>query len=1108
MSTTAADNLNSKQYLTVVDLISEGEIVGLVNGNKSIYLNNTPLQNANGSYNFVNPQDPSWTSSITKTTGTQTQSYIALTTDIENEIPIGTVVEQAVPIIRTITNPNVDTVRITLSWPQLQLYKTNGDIVGSTVQFIIEVQYAGAGFQQVIGWTNGGTVTGRTGDVYQTDFLIALNGSFPVDIRVTRSTGDSTNPQLIDAFSWSSYTEITNLKLNYPHSALIAMRLDAEQFNSIPSRAYRVRGVKLSIPSNAIVDSTTGALIYSGTWSGTFATTKQWTSDPAWVLWDLLTSKRYGFGDFISASQLDKWAFLSASQYASALNTYTSSSEIADRAARGLAPRTGTTNDYDATTGKHGIYNGLGNYEPRFSCNANIQTAEDAYKVINDLCSVFRSQPFWSTGSVTITQDAPKAPSYQFTLANVTEEGFSYQSSSLKNRPTVAVVSYLDLNRRDVAYEVVEATNLNNQNLVATYGVTTKQIAAFATTSRAQANRLGRWLLYSEWMESEIVSFTTSIDAGVVVRPGQIIQISDPLRAGARRGGRINSATTSTVTVDDATGLTSGASPTLSVVMPDGSVATSTVASISGNTLTVSPAFSTAPNPNSVWVYQTSDLQATTWRVLAVQEQDSSHYVVSALAYAAGKFDYVENGVALQARDVTDLDVAPAAPTNLVFAEQLYLYQGQVRSKIIASWKPVLGVNQYRILWRKDSGNWASVTKQGPDFEVLDITPGFFEFQVYSLSATLKTSTTALTGSITALGKTAPPSDVTGFAYSVSKDIGVTLSWNAISDIDLAQYEIRRGTSWSSSTLVAQIKGTSYKMGYLDDGSYSYLIKAVDTSGSYSVNAASIAISVVPPNSTTISSTIQANNLVLSWAAPTITTYDIAYYRVTYGDSYASSVELAKPQSTSFLVPVTWTGSRTFYVVPVDLVGKYYDPPASKTITITNATAPSVTASFYGRSCTLNWTPVSGTLPTAFYEVAYGSSFASRTVIAKVSADGSAYSTPASWAGSQTFYVTAMDGNGNYGATGSVVATISKAPAPTITSVFTGGNVTLSWAAVKGTLEVAYYEIRLGATFATATVIGTSTSNNYTTKVTWSGTTTKLWVVAVDITGLYGAGGS
>jgi predicted phage tail protein len=1048
----AKDNLNSTQYAAVLDLISEGEIQGLKDGLKSIFINNTALQNADNSYNFKNV-------TVVTRTGTQDQSYIPLLPDIESEKPVGVTVEQATPVTRTITDETVNAARVTITVPALQQFADNGDIKGSSFALTISVQYNGGGFTTV----TTDTVSGRSGDQFQRDYLVNLSGAFPVDIRVTRTSADSSSAKIQNAFSWSSYTEITYAKLRYPNSALVALRVDAEQFNSIPSRSYLVRGIKVKIPNNATVDATTGRLIYSGIWSGTFGAAA-WTTDPAWILWDLLTSTRYGFGDHIQVAQLDKWAFYACSQYASTL-----------------------------------VPNGFGGQEPRFSCNVNIQTQQDAYKLINDMCSVFRAMPYWSTGALTVSQDAPKDPAYLFTLANVSEAGFSYQGGSLKTRPNVAVVSYLDLDLRDTAYEVVE-----DAAAIAKYGAITREISAFACTSRGQANRLGQWLLYSEQNESEVVSFTASIDAGVLVRPGQIIEISDPMRAGARRGGRISSATTTTVTVDDATGLPSSGG-TLSVILSDGTVQTRSVSSRSGAVITVTSAFSSAPNANSIWIYETNNLQTSTWRVLSVTEQDQAQYAISALAYNASKYGYIENGLTLQQRDITNLNEIPAAPASVGFVEALYTYQDQIRAKVVVSWPSVTGVNQYRIRWRKDGANWINSDVLTNQFEILDITPGQFDVQVYSLNAALKPSTTAATGTIDALGKTAPPSDVGGLVFSADKNIGVTLNWVGVSDIDLNVYEVRRGTSWASAIYVTQIKSTSYKVGYLDDGTYTYLVKAIDTSGVYSVNAASVAVTIAGANSTTISSTIQGSDLVLTWTVPTITTYAIDYYRVTYGNSYGTSIELAKTNGTSFTVPINWTGARTFWVVPVDMVGRFTDPPNSTVATINGAAAPVVSSTVGGSTATLQWSAVAGTLPTAGYEIRQGATFSTATVLANITA--TSYTLKATWSGAQTFWVVARDVNGNYGTAASNVITIDGAAAPTLSSSFAGQNVVFGWASVKGTLDTDYYLLKRGASWAAGTAVATIDSTAYTLKADWSGAQT-FWLAAVDINGTEGTPGS
>jgi hypothetical protein len=799
--TEAGDNLNSAQYATVLDLISEGEIQGLKAGAQSIFINNTPLQNANGTYNFQNV-------TVYTRNGTQSQAYIPGADGVEDEKPVGVQVQQATPIVRTITDANVDAARITITVPQLQLFTDQGDIEGTSVQLQIAVQYGGGGYTTVID----DTIAGRTADTYQRDYLVGLS-STPADIRVTRITADSSSAKLANAFNWTSYTEITYAKLRYPNSALVGLRVDAEQFSSIPSRSYLIRGIKVQIPSNATVDQTNGRLVYAGIWNGSFGAA-QWCSDPAWILWDLLTSTRYGFGDHVKAAQLDKWAFYAASQYASAL-----------------------------------VPDGFGGSEPRFSCNINIQTAEEAYKLINDMCSVFRAMPYWSTGALTISQDRPADSAYLFTLANVSEEGFSYQGSSRKTRPTVAVVSYLDLPSRDIAYEVVE-----DQSAIAKHGVVTTQISAFACTSRGQASRIGEWLLYSEQYEGEVVSFTASIDAGVVVRPGQIIEISDPVKAGSRRGGRIRSATTTTVTVDNAADLTPSGG-TLSVIMPDGTVQSRTVTAIAGNVVTLTTPLATAPNANSVWLYQASNLQTSTWRVLSVQEQDGAKYAISALAYNASKYDYIERGAALQPRDITDLNVIPEAPTNLRAVEALYENNGRVLSKLIVAWQPVVGVNQYRYRWRQQNGNWSTSTQQRPDFEIYDTTPGRYEIEVYSVNAGLRSSVLPALLTFNVLGKTAPPADVTGLSLVPIDQASAIISWEASTELDVkigGKVLIRHtpelvGAVWENSIeIVPAASGNqTQKQVPLLEGTY--LLKFEDDGGRRSPNATLIVADLPTP---------------------------------------------------------------------------------------------------------------------------------------------------------------------------------------------------------------------------------------------------------------------
>jgi hypothetical protein len=801
--TTARDSLDSTQYAQLIDLISEGEIAGLKDGFKSIFLDNTPLQNPDGSFNFQNV-------TIYTRNGTDRLNQDPIPfASIQDTRPVGVTVRNDGPVTRTITDSQTEAVRVTITVPRLERITNEGDTVGEAARLQIAIQYNGGGYTTVID----DTIAGRSGDLYQRDYLVGLAGAFPVDVRVTRITPDSNDLRTANEFSWSSYTEIIYAKLNYSHSALVGIRIDAEQFNSIPTRSYRVRGVKVAVPNNATVDQTNGRITYAGIWNGTFGAA-QWTSDPAWILWDLLTSTRYGFGEHITAASLDKFAFFSASQYASEL-----------------------------------VLDGFGGYEPRFSCNTNIQTQEDAYKLINDLCSTFRVMPYWGLGSLTVSQDKPVDPAYLFTLANVTEEGFSYSNSSLKTRPNVAVVSYLDLALRDTVFEVVEdAENIGK------YGVIKTEISAFACTSRGQARRIGEWILYSERYENETITFTTSLDAGVVVRPGQVIEVADPVKAGARRGGRIAAATTTAITVDDATGLTASGAQ-LSVILSDGTVEKRTVASIVGDVITVSAAFTTAPNVNSVWVYETSNIQPSTWRVLAIQEQDGINYTVSALSYNSSKYDYIERDQPLQQRDITDLNVIPEAPTNLTATEVLYDGGGIAKSKLVVDWQPTVAVKDYRIRWRYEPGNWNTFNVSRLDFEILDTSPGVYTIEVYAIGANLRPSTEPALLTVQAFGKTAPPADVNGVSLVAGDELSGILNWERAVDLDVllgGKVLIRHstdlvGATWEESQDLVPAAAGSQTQKQVPILEGSYLLKFEDDFGNRSVNATAVIVDLPTP---------------------------------------------------------------------------------------------------------------------------------------------------------------------------------------------------------------------------------------------------------------------
>ena len=672
------------------------------------------------------------------------QQAIQGISEIETENAVGVAVTKASPVSRSITNTSVNAVRVTLGFPSLQKFEDDGDINGAEVAINIQTIENDGTTTTVI--TD--TVKGRTASTYFRDYKInfASDTSFPVTIRVNRTTDDSTETTLQNSSLWSSFTEIINEQRAYANSAHVAIRFDAQTFPSIPKRMYKVRGTKIKIPHNGTVQSD-GSISYSGTFNGTFKTDKEWTNDPAWILYDLLTTSK-GFGDQIDTTQLDVFSFYSASVY--------SATQVDD---------------------------GLGGTEPRFSCNVVIQNQKQAYNLINDLCSVMRVMPFYSAGTISITQDRPTDPSYLFNLSNVTEQGFTYSNSSKNSKVTVVNVAYFNNETQEIDYETVEDTALQ-----AKYGVVTKNLRGFATTSRGMASRLGKWFLYTQSNEAEIVNFTTTLESGTLVRPGAVINIADPLRAGVRRGGRIKTGVSTTqIIVDDEnnTDLATTDSATLSVILADGTLETKTIDSISGTTITVSSAFSSTPPSNSVWVIENTTVQLQTFRVIGVSEVDQLAYQITAVAHNSSKYANVEDGTVLAARTITTLTSIKPSPSNLQSSEQIVVLNNRAVSKLFIQWQPVAGVTEYMVQYRFQNENFISERITRPDFTIFETKNGTYEIRVFSYNALGKPSITPATTSITTVGKTALPADVQNLRIEPISDQFVRLRFDKSTDVDV-----------------------------------------------------------------------------------------------------------------------------------------------------------------------------------------------------------------------------------------------------------------------------------------------------------------------------------
>ncbi len=849
--TRTPDTLHSRQFATFLDLISEGEIEGFATASregqtkgttaynhaafKDIFLNDTPILKANASSSNPIPTDFNFQGvGFTPRFGTANQSKIPGIESSASTTSVGVEVKNsdANGVTRQISdkspNTNPDRARVTVTFPQIQHAKDNGDLLGSEVRLQIFVQFNAGGYQLRVD----DTIRGRTADAYQKDYSLDLNGTFPVDIRVKRLTADSTSSSLVNAFQWTSFSEIIDDANTYPNSAYSSLRLDSMQFSSIPSRKFRIRGIKVRIPGagannsgTPTVDNNTGRIVYPEgyVFNGVMGAS-QWTSCPSMVLLDLLTDQRYGFGVHISPDQstdakryenLDLFSFVTASKFANTL-----------------------------------VRSGFGNeLEPRFSCNANIQSSSDAFELINDLASVMRCMPIWTAGTITLAQDSRKDSSYLFSLANVTEEGFNYSGSSLKTRHTAVAVSYFNMDSREIDFELVDDIPAQQK-----YGIITKQVKAFGCTSRGQAQRFGKAILFAEQNESEVVAFATSIDSGVVVRPGAVIDIADPVRSGVRRGGRIKAATTNSITVDNTseTNVVSTNNAHVSVIMPNGTVERKQVTDVTADVITIDGTFSTIPNVNSVWLLENDEVLPQKFRVITVEEQDGVNYAITALSYVDQKYNFIEEeNFTLTPRTVSILNLPKPPPSALVAEEKLVVINNRAVSKLIISWQPIAGVTQYQVNYRFNNGNFVSTSVSSPDFEIFNTSIGTYEIQVFSYNTALQLSSSSADLTFNAVGKTAVPDDVTGLSIEPFSDKLIRLRWNISKDIDVTHggfVYVRHstktdgtGTFANAIDLIDALPGNSTQavVPFLEG---EYILKFQDDGGRFSKGETSVVI--------------------------------------------------------------------------------------------------------------------------------------------------------------------------------------------------------------------------------------------------------------------------
>ena len=695
-----ADNtLRSRQFARVIDLICEGEIEGLVgaeispeHAERSIYFDGVPLRNEMGQSNF-DVSAFSWAF----VPGTQNQPVIPTGGSVASELQVSQEVKAGNtgggPVVRSIPETYIDSCRVTVSVPRLTTQDTsNGDINGSSVQFAIDVQNNGGGFVQVMA----PTISGKTNSEYQRSYEFDLPGTGPWDVRLRRITADATTSVVQNQLYWSTYTKIVKQQMNYPNTALVGLKVDAALFNRIPARAYRMKLLRVRIPVN--YNPVTRE--YVGLWDGTFKVA--WTDNPAWCWYDLATNERYGLGEYVDAGNIDKWTLYAIAQYCDKL-----------------------------------VPDGYGNSEPRFRCNLYLNTREEALKVLMNFASIFRGIVYWHSNTIFCSQDRPGNPVKLFTPANVIDGVFNYTGSAKQARHTVAMVAWNDPeNMYKQTVEYVE-----DREGILRLGVREAEVTAMGCTSRGQAHRLGKWILLTEREETDTITFKTGLE-GCGVMPGEIIQTTDPSRAGERVGGRVLGSSASQLTLDAPVVLKPGKNYTVAVVLPSGVIEEKGVlwsgsTETSTSTLMLSTPLAQVPQKHAIWIMQTEDLVPELWRVLSTVEVGPNTVEIVALEHIPGKYAAIENNIKLESRPTSSIKVRPGTVTNLVAVTDVKkLNDLEYTTRIFVSWTPPKeGAARYVVTWRRVGNNSKTEIVNDPSIDIDDIPAGTFEISVLAENA-------------------------------------------------------------------------------------------------------------------------------------------------------------------------------------------------------------------------------------------------------------------------------------------------------------------------------------------------------------------------------------
>ena len=747
----AKDSVASKSKIKILYGLSEGEVKGLANGAASIMLDGTPLLDSDGNANF---EGVTWE----VRNGTVDQSHIEGLPNVSNENNISTILRFGTPWIYNLTDTQLSSVNVNVSWARLSEMTDKMDVVGTRVDYTIEVQTDGYGYQTVLTAFVQDKTSGRYQRTHNIKLPKAKNGW---QIRIKKLTTDGDNEKIFNQMSIDSIAEIIDVKLRYPCTALLYLSYDAKTFGNVPKLSVDLMGRYVQVPSNYDPVTRTSA----GLWDGTFK--QAYTDNPAWHYYDLITNDRYGLGQRLKPFMISKWAL---QRIAAICDTM--------------------------------VDDGKGGTEPRYTCNLYLQTAEDAFSVLQHLAGIFRGLSFWDGSQITIEADTYRDTDYTITRANVVNGEFIKTGSSWSNRHTVAKVAWSNPAN---AYET-EYVMVRSEQAIAKFGINILDLPAVGCTSEGQAYRMGLSALLTEQRRNQTVSFAMGLD-GALPSVGDRIDIADPMFAGHNNGGRIASVSADFKVITLDRDVTAKIGDKLTGNLDAGKAQSRKITAIDGRNITVDTAFD-AVSAQNVWSIASDTLPTMPFTVMSVTaNDDGTQYNYTALQYDATLYDSIDKGVIIEAPSVNSVSINPRqinAPATVTIAPRYRVEQGQSITTLVITWDQVKEAAEYEVEWRRDNDSWKVLDRTtNISAEVDGVYAGQYQARVKAISAFEISSNTTYSDTVTIAAKLTNPSGVlTLKAYGLlfAMRIDWTFPSNS-SDTAYTEIEVAKAPEVNVSTL-------------------------------------------------------------------------------------------------------------------------------------------------------------------------------------------------------------------------------------------------------------------------------------------------------------------